>query len=366
MPGAACSCLPCAACLPVDVSCVAGDNVVQGHELEGLLHLLGQLITRLRGAPAGQGRAGQAGCACHSGNAGGTRQAISTHQQQHRHQQDANQARPLWRIAPDPPGQRQQPNLQPHGHSRSALAQPAAVIRAPAHPAMHACQFPPLPPFGGVSSSMARHMTCCSDTHLASASSEQAHLHKASAAGGRQGNKRVSKEPAGVEWLPAPLSACPAATHAGCCRCACRKTASTLPSLHATHLTIGSHMTRRSPDEAHAVRHGLEADAQCGGGCLPGAVDGVAHCNELDICHLCLVLKLPEPDDDHLQGSDSGSGSVLAGARPCRWRSSAGLLQGGACCAAPHTTSWTCCHDDASKANPVHCTTPPPPLTLAP
>jgi len=175
-----------------------------------------------------------------------------------------------------------------------------------------------------------------------------------------------------VEWLPAPCSsACHTAAHAGCCSCACKDTA----SLHAAHVTIGSHMTRRSPDEAQAVRHGLEADAQCDGGGLPGAVDGVAHCNELGCGQLCLVLKLPEPDGDHLQGSDSGSGSVLAGAqpcsvlagaRPCDWLSSAGLLQGGACCAAPHTTSWTCCHDDASKANPVHCTTPPPPLTLAP
>jgi len=55
--GAACLRLPRGACLPVDVSLVGVDNVVQGHELEGLLHLLGQLITGLRGgAQGGQGK----------------------------------------------------------------------------------------------------------------------------------------------------------------------------------------------------------------------------------------------------------------------------------------------------------------------
>ena len=218
---------------------------------------------------------------------------------------------------------------------------------------MHACQFPPLPPFGGVSSSMARHMTCCSDTHLASASSEQAHLHKASAAGGRQGNKRVSKEPAGVEWLPAPSSACPAATHAGYCRCACRNTG----SLHATHVTTGSHMTRRSPNEAQAVRHGLEADAQCVASCLPGGLDGCVHGQELGCGQPRIGVQLPELGDDHLRGRGSG-GAVPSGHQ----------VLGSALLAAQSRASASrpCRYHDANKAEPAQCPPPSPLRSLAP
>ena len=97
---------------------------------------------------------------------------------------------------------------------------------------------------------------------------------------------------------------------------------------HAAALALSSsHMTRRSPNEAQAVRHGLEADAQCVASCLPGGLDGCVHGQELGCGQPRIGVQLPELGDDYLRGRGSGGavpsgrqvlGSTLLAARPPR------------------------------------------------
>ena len=97
---------------------------------------------------------------------------------------------------------------------------------------------------------------------------------------------------------------------------------------HAAALALSSsHMTRRSPDKAQAVWHGLEADARCVAGRLPAGLDGCVHGQELGCGQPRIGVQLPELGDDYLRGRGSGGavpsgrqvlGSTLLAARPPR------------------------------------------------
>jgi len=97
------------------------------------------------GGPAGQGRQVVRMHGSLPGKAGGTRQAISTHQQQHRHHQDANNTPKVWLLDPQPKWQRQQPidyKTRAAGNQEASQQGSQRVSKSPWHDAQPAERWP--------------------------------------------------------------------------------------------------------------------------------------------------------------------------------------------------------------------------------